>query len=75
LAEAEIVFTGDSGRIILRTDPEGHFRLPLVQPGVYTAALTARPSTAGAATDAALIWIEVSSGSASEQTIEISDHP
>lgn len=34
-----LIFTGESGRIAVRTDADGHFRLPLVRPGPYTVAV------------------------------------
>ena len=36
LEEATLEFTGDSGKIVLRTDHDGNFRLPLVRPGLYS---------------------------------------
>jgi hypothetical protein len=33
--EATLTFTGDSGKIDVRTDHDGNFRLPLVRPGLY----------------------------------------
>jgi uncharacterized membrane protein YphA (DoxX/SURF4 family) len=44
LHEAILIFTGDSGRIILRTDQDGKFRLPLVRPGLYAVSAPARVS-------------------------------
>lgn len=35
LQDAELKFTGESGRFVLRTDGEGRFRLPLLRPGEY----------------------------------------
>jgi hypothetical protein len=35
LEESPLTFTGESGRIELRTDRDGHFRLRLVRPGPY----------------------------------------
>ncbi len=35
LGEATLLFTGDSGRIVLRTNHDGHFRLSHVLPGLY----------------------------------------
>jgi hypothetical protein len=35
LDEATLTFTGESGRIVVRTSHDGRFRLPLVRPGLY----------------------------------------
>lgn len=35
MEESTLTFTGESGRIDVRTDPDGRFRLPFVRPGQY----------------------------------------
>jgi len=42
LDEAAITFTGGSGKIALRTDHDGGFRLPLVRPGLYAVSAPGR---------------------------------
>jgi hypothetical protein len=42
LQEAALMFTGDSGRLVLRTDHDGRFRLPLVRPGQYAVSAPGR---------------------------------
>lgn len=44
LEEASLTFTGGSGKIVLRTDHDGNFRLPLVRPGLYAVSGPARES-------------------------------
>jgi hypothetical protein len=44
LEDAALTFTGESGRIDLRTDHDGHFRLRLVRPGHYAVAAPGRVS-------------------------------
>jgi hypothetical protein len=44
LEEATLTFTGDSGKIALRTDHDGNFRLPFVRPGLYAVAAPGRVS-------------------------------
>jgi hypothetical protein len=45
LEEAALLFTGESGKIVLRTDHSGNFRLALVRPGLYSVSV---PRRAGA---------------------------
>jgi hypothetical protein len=45
LEEAALTFTGVSGQIALRTDHDGHFRLPLVRPGQYAVSAPGRVVT------------------------------
>jgi hypothetical protein len=42
LGEATLTFTGESGQLVLRTDHEGRFRLPLVRPGQYAVSAPGR---------------------------------
>lgn len=53
LAEATLTFTGASGVMTLRTDHDGHFRLPLVRPGLYAVAAPGRVSILGASSEKA----------------------
>jgi hypothetical protein len=45
LEEATLTFTGESGRIDLRTDQDGRFRLPFVRPGQYAVSAPGRVVT------------------------------
>ena len=45
LVDAALTFTGGSGKIVLRTDHDGHFRLPLVRPGLYAVSAIESVST------------------------------
>jgi hypothetical protein len=42
LEESALRFTGESGRIDLRTDHDGRFRLPFVRPGSYAVSAPGR---------------------------------
>jgi hypothetical protein len=44
LEDATLTFTGESGKIDLRTDHEGHFQLPVVRPGLYAVSAPGRLS-------------------------------
>ena len=46
LEQATLTFTGESGMIVLRTDYDGNFRLPLVRPGLYSVSAPASGGTA-----------------------------
>ncbi len=43
--ETTLTFTGDSGRIVVRTDHDGHFRLHSVHPGLYAVSTPERINT------------------------------
>jgi hypothetical protein len=45
LDEATLTVTGESGRLVLRTDHEGHFRLGPVRPGLYAVSAPQRRGT------------------------------
>jgi hypothetical protein len=42
LVEATVIFTGASGKFVLRTDHDGNFRLPFIRPGLYAVSAPGR---------------------------------
>jgi hypothetical protein len=42
LKKVMLTFTGESGKIVLRTDHDGHFRLPPLRPGLYAVSAPGR---------------------------------
>jgi hypothetical protein len=73
LAQAKLVFAGDSGRTVVDTDAEGRFHLPLVRAGDYTAAISAPPRKSKTATDVSITRIEISSCSPRNPILEFSE--
>jgi hypothetical protein len=51
LEEATLSFTGESGKIFLRTEHDGHFRLPAVRPGLYAVSVPGRVRTSTPTSD------------------------